>query len=371
MSTAAQRASTDGADGTDSAWRRFSSFHLLLGPTAHQFCWASAKRRPPRLVGRGRLTKPQPGSCVPQHRLSEPGAAARIPAQGRDGRPRAQPAASKHARGERVRRAVVKMRHASGLCFRHLFERVPLKLLESGWTDRNNKPLKRNTMNQVQENRMSMAYAAIQVLDQNTLIWNGVPAMVQAHTEFKANLTALEGAVAKQVADIKGHAKDKAAAEEKMIIKALAMAGSVMAFATVNNDNGLADSMDITPSELNRYRDSVVAQRCQTVHDAANTNIVALAAFGILPADVTALQALIDGYVALIPQPRNMITARKGATAEIGALVRDTMKLLTRRIDRLIKQFNFSNPEFVKQYFDARIIIDQHGQKDTSEAVAA
>jgi len=210
-------------------------------------------------------------------------------------------------------------------------------------------------MNQVEENRMSMAYAAIQVLDQNTLIWNGVAAMVQAHTEFKTNLTALEGAVAKQVADIKGHAKDKAAAEEKMIAKTLAVAGSVMAFATVNGDNGLAESMNISRSELNRYRDSVVA----------------LAAFGVLPADVTALQGLIDTYVALIPQPRNMITARKGATAEIGALVRDTMKLLNRRIDRLMVQFSFSNPEFVKQYFDARIIIDQHGQKDNNEAVAA
>jgi hypothetical protein len=226
-------------------------------------------------------------------------------------------------------------------------------------------------MNQVEENRMSMAYAAIQVLDQNTLIWNGVAAMVQAHTEFKTNLTALEGAVAKQVADIKGHAKDKAAAEEKMIAKTLAVAGSVMAFATVNGDNGLAESMNISRSELNRYRDSVVAQRCQTVHDAANANIAALAAFGVLPADVTALQGLIDTYVALIPQPRNMITARKGATAEIGALVRDTMKLLNRRIDRLMVQFSFSNPEFVKQYFDARIIIDQHGQKDNNEAVAA
>ena len=47
------------------------------------------------------------------------------------------------------------------------------------------------------------------------------------------------------------------------------------------------------------------------------------------------------------------------------------MKLLNRRIDRLIKQFNFSNPEFVKQYFDARIIIDQHGQKDEATPVAA
>lgn len=226
-------------------------------------------------------------------------------------------------------------------------------------------------MNQVQENRMSMSYAAIQVLDQNTLIWNGVPAMVQAHTEFKANLSALEGAVAKQVADITGHAKDKAAAEEKMIAKTLAVAGSVMAFATVNEDNGLAESMDISPSELRRYRDSVVAQRCQTVCDAANANLAAVADFGVLPADATALQGLIDAYVALIPQPRNMITARKGATAEIGALVRDTMKLLNRRIDRLMMQFKFSHPEFVTQYFDARIIIDQHGQKDSEATPVA
>ena len=39
--------------------------------------------------------------------------------------------------------AIVKMRHGTWLCFRHLFERVPLKLLESGWTDRNNKPKNR------------------------------------------------------------------------------------------------------------------------------------------------------------------------------------------------------------------------------------
>lgn len=218
---------------------------------------------------------------------------------------------------------------------------------------------------------MSMAYAAIQVLDKNTLIWNGVPAMVQAHTEFKANLSALEGAVAKQVADITGHAKDKAAAEEKMIAKTLAVAGSVMAFATVNEDNGLAESMDISPSELRRYRDSVVAQRCQTVYDAANANIAALADFGVLPADTATLQGLINAYVALIAQPRNMITARKGATAEIGTLVRDTMKLLNRRIDRLMIQFKYSHPEFVSQYFDARIIIDQHGQKDSDATPVA
>ncbi|MEO8591092.1 MAG: hypothetical protein ABI432_17060 [Flavobacteriales bacterium] len=226
-------------------------------------------------------------------------------------------------------------------------------------------------MNQVQENRMSMAYAAMLVLDNNTGIWSVVPAMVQAHTEFKANLTALELAVNKQVADIKGHAKDKAAAEDSMIAKTLSVAGGVMALATVNGDNGLAEAMDLTPSELRRYRDSVVAQRCMGVHDAATANAAALVAYGITAADITDLKARIDTYVALIAQPRNMITARKGATAEIGALIRDTTKLLNNRLDRLMQQFAFSQKEFHKHYFDARIIIDQHGQKDQPAEKAA
>ncbi|MEZ4789502.1 MAG: hypothetical protein R2811_05735 [Flavobacteriales bacterium] len=49
-------------------------------------------------------------------------------------------------------------------------------------------------MNQVQENKMSMAYAAVQVLDENKTIWDGVPAMVQAHDGL-VNITATEQAV--------------------------------------------------------------------------------------------------------------------------------------------------------------------------------
>ena len=218
---------------------------------------------------------------------------------------------------------------------------------------------------------MSMAYAVKQVLDENATIWSGIPAMVTTHNEFKANLTALESTLSKQVADITGHAKDKAAGEEAMIAKTLSVGGGVMALATVNGDNGLAEAMNLSPSELRRYRDSVVAQRCMGVHDAAVTNAAALVTYGITAGDIADLKTKIDTYVALIAQPRNMITARKGATAEIGALIRDTMKLLNNRMDRLMQQFAFSQKEFYTHYFDARIIIDQHGQKDQAAEKAA
>lgn len=226
-------------------------------------------------------------------------------------------------------------------------------------------------MNQVQENRMSMAYATMKVMDDNAAIWNTVPAIVAAHAEFKANLTALEQAVSRQVKDIKGYTLDKLAAEDRMIAKTLSVAGSVMALATVNGDNGLAEAMNLSPSELRRYRDSVVAQRCMGVHDAAVTNAAALAPYGVAAGDITELKGLIDAYVAFIAVPRTMITARKGATAEIGALVRDTMKLLTNRMDRLMLQFMFSHKDYHRHYLNARIIVDLAGQKDAPKEAAA
>lgn len=216
-----------------------------------------------------------------------------------------------------------------------------------------------------------MAYATMLVMDENAAIWNGVPAIVAAHVEFKANLTSLEQAVSRQVKDITGYTQDKTAAEDRMIAKTLSIGGSLMALATVNGDNGLAEAMNLSPTELRRYRDSVVAQRCMGVHDAAVSNAAALVAYGVTAADITELKALIDAYVAFIAVPRTLITARKGATAEIGALVRDTMKLLTNRMDRLMQQFAFSHKEFHRHYLDARIIVDLHGAKDAPNEAAA
>lgn len=103
----------------------------------------------------------------------------------------------------------------------------------------------------------------------------------------------------------------------------------------------------------------------------SNANIASLAHYGVTAAEVTALQTLIDAYLVLVQQPRNVITARKGATSEIGLLVRDTQKLLTRRLDMLMRRFVVSAPKFYRQYTNARIIIDRVGSGKVEEKKVA
>ena len=86
--------------------------------------------------------------------------------------------------------------------------------------------------------------------------------------------------------------------------------------------------------------------------------VASLTDYGVTAATLTTLQTAIDKYVDASSAPRNAITLRKGATAELRALLKDTNKLLTKRLDALMEQFAETKPEFYRDYQNARIVID-------------
>lgn len=217
-------------------------------------------------------------------------------------------------------------------------------------------------MNQYQENRLSMFYSVQSTLEENNAVWSGVPAIVTTKGEFDDFIKHIEDALEVQLRDIRGHAVDKRKAEDAMIAETLDVAGKVMAYASANSNQALAEAMNISPSELRRYRDSVVAQRCQDVHDSANAALASLADYGVDAPKLAAFQALIDAYLTLNTAPRLAITTRKNATAAIEGHVEDTLELLHRRMDPLMKGYANSNPSFHRLYTDARIIVDLGGK---------
>ena len=213
-------------------------------------------------------------------------------------------------------------------------------------------------MDKKQENQLSMFYAVQKTLALNNALWSGTPALVSATTELDQNIVAIESCVERQVIDIRGFAKAKAQAETAMINLTLAVAGGVRAYATVSEDDVLAGKMSVTRSALLRHRDSVVAQHCQGIHTEATAVVASLAAYGITPAMLVDLQSAIDTYVAGNMAPRNAITLRKGSTSELKMLLKDTTKVLTKRLDALMELFAGTEPEFYRDYFNARVIVD-------------
>jgi len=226
-------------------------------------------------------------------------------------------------------------------------------------------------MNKQNEDKMSMFYALLQVLAKHVAVWTGLVPFKNAHDELKLNVGSIESATQKQETSLKGVALDKRFKKEAMVKRTLSIAQAMFAYAEDEGDVVLRDKVDYTRSDLMQPRDAIIAQTCQNIHDLANPLIATLAAYGVLPADLSAQQDAIDAYMATVGSPRAALTVRKGATAEINALVKDSMKILNNRMDKLMPEFEESNADFFQEYFDARMIVNSGSAKKDEEAEAA
>jgi hypothetical protein len=181
---------------------------------------------------------------------------------------------------------------------------------------------------------------------------------VNAFDELKVNLKAVEDAIERQEVSLVGVALDKRTKRNVMVERTLALANSLFALAVDRSDLPMQERVRYSRSTLDRGRDAVVGQRCQAVHAEGMGASAHLAAYGMEAAELDALQAAIDAYVAAIGSPRTALTVRKGATAEMAMLIKDSMKILTERMDKLMTVFATTTPKFHQEYFDARIIVD-------------
>jgi hypothetical protein len=223
-------------------------------------------------------------------------------------------------------------------------------------------------MNKVNENKMSMFYAVLAVCAKYSAEWAALLSFKTAHDELKGNVKSIEDASQTQETNITGAALDKRFKRDAMVAKSVEAAHAMFAYAEDTNDIVLREKVNYAASDFLKKRDAVVAQLCQGIHDLANGLAANLANYGVLPADVTALQTAIDAYVSVVSAPRNATTVRKGATAEIEALVKDSMKILNNRMDKVMPEFRESKPVFYQEYFDARIIVDNTGGAQKDEA---
>ena len=214
------------------------------------------------------------------------------------------------------------------------------------------------------EDRFTMFYAVNTCVDTHVAVWTPLVPYGTAVTAFKAKITEIEQEVETQGTELDGYAMDKGAKKESMVRAGLSVANKVFAFAEDTSATVLREKMDVSYSDLIAPRDAVVAQKCQGIHDEANAVIASLASYGVLPADLTALQGMIDKYELVISAPRTAITVRKGATEQIEQLVREGTTILTNRMDKLMADFKGTNPDFYQEYFDARIVVNTGAKKE-------
>ena len=214
-----------------------------------------------------------------------------------------------------------------------------------------------------QENKLSMYLAVKAVCDRNTATWQTLQAFADGYTEFGLHVTNIQSLAQSQSQQTGGLATDKKSLREQMAEAAVEVASATSAYAKKTKNKDLAAKVNYSRSDMTGGRDTAAADIARNIRTNANANVANLAAYGVTAAKLTALQQKIDAYDASLAKPRDARAAGKTATDQMDAEFSAADAVLKDEMDNLAPQFKTANATFVKDYTNARIIVDSGGAK--------
>jgi hypothetical protein len=203
-----------------------------------------------------------------------------------------------------------------------------------------------------------MYEALVAVLDANNPIWEPVLAFSDLAKKVKSLITDIQALRQIQELDTKGITVNKTLVADNLIAATLKLIHAVSAYATVTDNYILLGEVNYTASHLSNARDTVLFDIATLIQSKAAPLETELAAYLIAPEDITGQQALIEQYSQALPEKRKAVVVSKTSTADLKLKFKEMDLLLNQKLDKLILIFQATNPDFVQQYFNARIIIN-------------
>lgn len=222
-------------------------------------------------------------------------------------------------------------------------------------------------MDAPKKNKLAMFEATNTVLTEKAYqaIWQGTPGFVQLHTDFTGVLDEINGLAPQQGRRTTGVAGDKDAARLAMCKAANIIAGAVAAYAHKINNHELLTRVDTTLSILTGGRGQNSSDKCKDILSAATANLTVLGDYDVKQADLDNLSQLIDAYNQLAPAPQVARATGKSASQALDAAFDKADGILNNGLDNLMLKYEDTNPDFFRDYMNARQIVDIPGGRGT------
>ncbi|NTW50701.1 MAG: hypothetical protein HGB19_13420 [Chlorobiales bacterium] len=174
-------------------------------------------------------------------------------------------------------------------------------------------------MNSTQESKLSMYLAVKEYLTANAAILTPLPNYSGFFTSFQNSVTAIQTYSEQQQFDKTGIAVNKRQLKQTLITLMGDTSRRITAYATFANNQVLLKEIKVSESRLKKLADTALRDAAQGIYDRAQTNLTALATYGITAATQTAFQTAITAFVTAIPKPRLGINDKKQSTLQVAA----------------------------------------------------
>jgi hypothetical protein len=219
-------------------------------------------------------------------------------------------------------------------------------------------------MTSLQEAQLKASLSSHMYLTLNTSIVSSIPGITGLLAQALTINGQIQAASIQQEIDKSGNTGNKKFLRTNVITLSIDIVRRISAYAMNVNNLSLMNLIDYSESDLKQATDQNLVSICQIIRDSANTNLTALATYGVTAAMITALQTAITNFNNSIAKIR-LDAADSGMATK---LIASSFKLLLAtwtKIDTLVEIVRISQPNFYAEYVKVRkAIVAGNGSLD-------
>jgi predicted DNA-binding protein len=212
-------------------------------------------------------------------------------------------------------------------------------------------------MTQRQINRLQMMQATHAYLDQNTSIWNSIPAIVRYKTELNSLLSEIKQLALEQEASrvyIGGSLQEM---KDQLALKMDILDDALEAYAADTNNVELMVQASNSKDRYVRLPHEEFETKVKMMLELLEQHVPDMADYGLLPEQLDDVRQGFDDFLQKRGKPRAYRIASRIATQSLAELF-DAASQTLDRLDNVLKRFKRSNPSFYTGYQAARMIVD-------------
>ncbi|OFX62046.1 MAG: hypothetical protein A2066_05675 [Bacteroidetes bacterium GWB2_41_8] len=217
-------------------------------------------------------------------------------------------------------------------------------------------------MDKTKINKGRMYHSSNLVLDKFSSTFTDHVELNQAHSELKSGISLIDEQQQVQVVDNKGLTQVKVALRTDVTQRILMFSKALKALATIQKNADLLTKSNYKLSDLNRLSDPILFDVGTMLVKLANPLRSQLEKFFLTDEDYKQTDAILAEFKAAIPQKRLATTVSKSSTKKISDVFKSIDKLLKEVIDVYVAPFEYKNPDFYREYTNARIIVGYTGR---------
>lgn len=224
-------------------------------------------------------------------------------------------------------------------------------------------------MTRLQESYFAMALKVKNIHRKNETAILAVPALTLFFAELNTLILQLVEADTGCRADLSGYYIAKSAKRKELETIGQKVCNALVAFAVMNNDVKLQKQMTFPPSKWSQCSEEVLVTQALLAKKSTQLQTADLSNYGVAANDFANLDTVLESFVKMISDPFLAVFQRKDDNKKLEETLSQIRKLLSEKIDVLMRTFKSSNPRLHNLYLSARAVnAIQKAKKPTVKA---